>query len=98
MMTAKEILNIRLDAKSLAVIQTWLKESEKRETRTGVDKRHELISIRDLIKICSIKLVNRKEHLEKMKSLAACREIYNMKELSGKLDISRQTHTNVAIQ
>ena len=60
MMTAKEILNIRLDAKSLAVIQPWLKESEKRETRTGVDKRHELISIRDLIKICSIKLVNRK--------------------------------------
>lgn len=93
-MTIHELLNIRLNASSVTDMLQYLKESNERAKKTGVYKTHSLISVRDLISICAIKIEKPAVHIEKMKALAENRKLYNMKELSERLGISRQTLYN----
>lgn len=93
-MTIHELLNIRLDATGVTDMLKWLKENDGKGRKTGVYKTHSLISIRDLISTCAIKIDKPKAHIEKMRNLAQSRILYNMKELSERLGISRQTLYN----
>ena len=93
-MTINELLNLRLNARGVASMLQWLKEDDDRAKKAGIYKTHSLITIRDLISICAIKIDNPKVHIEKMKALSENRKLYNMKELSGYLGISRQTLYN----
>lgn len=93
-MTIHELLNIRLDATGVTDMLKWLKGNDNKGKKTGVYKTHSLISIRDLISTCAIKIDKPKVHIEKMRALAKSRNLYNMKELSVRLGISRQTLYN----
>ncbi len=90
-MTIHELLNIRLDATGVTDMLKWLKGNDDKGRKTGVYKTHSLISVRDLISTCAIKIDKPKVHIEKMRALAKSRNLYNMKELSERLGISRQT-------
>ena len=93
-MTIHELLNIRLDATGVTDMLKWLKEIDGKSNKTGVRKTRSLITVRDLISICAIKIDKPKVHIEKMKTLSENRKLYNMKELSERLGISRQTLYN----
>lgn len=93
-MTIHELLNIRLDATRVTDMLKWLKEIDGKNKKTGVHKTRSLITVRDLISICAIKIDKPKVHIEKMKALSESRKLYNMKELSERLGISRQTLYN----
>ena len=93
-MTIHELLNIRLNANSVTDMLQYPKEKDEKAKKTGVYKTYSLISVRDLISICAIKIEKPAVHIEKMKALAENRKLYNMKELSERLGISRQTLYN----
>lgn len=93
-MTLDDILNIRLDASGVANILQWLKDDGRKE-KTGIRKRHSLITIRDLICICAIRVEDRQKHLDRMKYLTGNKvETLNMKAFAERLGISRQTLYN----
>ncbi len=81
-MTIHELINIRLNASSVTDMLQYLKIKDEKAKKTGVYKTHSLISVRDLISICAIKIEKTAVYIEKMKTLAENRKLYNMKELS----------------
>lgn len=89
-----ELLNIRLNVTGVTDMLKWLKENDDKGKKTGVYNTHLLISIRGLISTCAIKIDKLKVHIDKMRALTKSRNLYNMKELSECLGISRQTLYN----
>lgn len=82
-MTTLDILNLQVNAKYL-----------KGLLELSQDWNNPFISIGEIVKLCAPRIEKRQERFEKLQALAELRPIWNLKELSERLGMSRQTLYN----
>lgn len=82
-MTDHHIYNLHVYAKWVRELCDMVMETENKKIR-----------IRDIIKFCAPRIERREERFLQLKKLSEARPIWNFKELSERIGISRQTLYN----